>query len=485
MNKTNKKIVTDSSFLLVSDVLIKLKGIIFFPIIISKVGLENYGIIVQVLINPGIIAALFSLSLGSNFLRFTSKYSNKNRHQIARDFFTVISFSFILSLIGALVLFLLSTPISEYILSGKSEDIIKLSSLIVINEVIWRNLGFFLKCRKKFKSFSILALLYQLLPYLGFVSGILLYSDIFKGLQLFVFIQTLLNIIIFISIVNKLDFVFPSFSRFKKFVGFSWSLSLSNISGGLLSKSDRYFIGYFLGPSAIGLYSLLYMILSFIDQITVPFRNYIGTYLPKIWDNSNKYKALEQIRIGIMMYLSVAFYLFAMAVLYMKDFLLFISDLDFNDVENYLFTVISIALGVTFLGLTRFYFQIIQLSRQNHFYLVIQLIGLIFNISLNIVLMPTLGLLAAGIATFIGYFSIFIMSHFYFRIPFKPKVLFLQTVVIAICFLITQITVITSSTDNTLLFLLSIVVSTIIFFVFLYFLLNLFKVNEIFKLKDV
>ena len=485
MNKTKKKIVSDSTFLLVSDVLIKLKGIIFFPIIISKVGLENYGIIVQVLINPGIIAGLFSMSLGSNFLRFTSKYSNENRDQIARDFFTVLFFSFILSLIGALLLFLLSTPISEYILSGKSEDIIKLSSLIVINEVIWRNLGFFLKCRKKFKSFSILVLLYQLLPYLGFVSGILLYSDIFKGLQLFVFIQTLLNIIIFISIVNKLDFVFPSFSRFKKFVGFSWPLSLSNISGGLLAKSDRYFIGYFMGPSAIGLYSILYMILSFIDQVSVPFRNYIGTYLPKIWDRGDKLKALEQIRIGIMIYISVVFYLFAMAVLYMKNFLHFISGLDFNDVENYLFTVITIGLGVAFLGLNRFYFQIIQLSRQNHFQFLFQLMGLMFSISLNIVLMPMLGLLAAGIATFVGYCIIFIMNQIYFRIPFKPKVLFLQIIAIAICFLITQITVITSSTDNILLFSLSIVASSIIFFVFLYLLLNLFKVNEIFKLKNV
>ena len=133
-----KKILTDSSFLLVSDVLIKLKGIIFFPIIISKVGLENYGIIVQVLINPGIIAGIFSMSLGSNFLRFTSKYSNEDKNQIARDFYTVLFFSFILSLIGALLLFLLSNPISEFILSGNSEDIIKLSdykgkTIVVVN----------------------------------------------------------------------------------------------------------------------------------------------------------------------------------------------------------------------------------------------------------------------------------------------------------------------------------------------------------------
>ena len=90
MKNSTNKIISDSTFLLVSDILIKLKGIIFFPLIIAKVGLENYGIVVQALINPGIIAGICSLSLGSNFLRFTSKYDEKQYDKISLDFFTIL-----------------------------------------------------------------------------------------------------------------------------------------------------------------------------------------------------------------------------------------------------------------------------------------------------------------------------------------------------------------------------------------------------------
>ena len=172
---------------------------------------------------------------------------------------------------------------------------------------MWRNLGFFLKCRKKFKLFSILILLYQLLPYLGLVIGIALYADIYLGFQALVFIQLIFNFLLLIFILSKLRFVRPSFDRFIRFFKFSWALSLSNISGGLLAKSDRYFIGYFMGPSAIGIYNVVYMVLSFIDQISVPFRNYYGTYLPKIWDELDRNETLKQLRIGIYVFIGCNF----------------------------------------------------------------------------------------------------------------------------------------------------------------------------------
>ncbi len=483
MKNSTNKIISDSTFLLVSDILIKLKGIIFFPLIIAKVGLENYGIVVQALINPGIIAGICSLSLGSNFLRFTSKYDEKQYDKISLDFFTILFFSFILSVFGCIFLFIVSDSISTFILSGNSVDLIKLSSVIVVNEVMWRNLGFFLKCRKKFKLFSILILLYQLLPYLGLVIGIALYADIYLGFQALVFIQLIFNFLLLIFILSKLRFVRPSFNRFIMFFKFSWALSLSNISGGLLAKSDRYFIGYFMGPSAIGIYNVVYMVLSFIDQISVPFRNYYGTYLPKIWDELDRNETLKQLRIGIFMYLSAAIFLLVMAVIYMKDFLLLISDLDFTIFRFYYLTIISIGLGIIFLGLNRFYFQIIQLMKQNQYWLALQLIGLTLNIFLNILLLPKLGLLGAGIATLIGYLVVILINNHYYKIPTKPKFTFLQILSLIISVLLTLSSFFFKKSGNIIEFSFSAILSTLIFFVTLIILLNKFQINEIKFLK--
>ena len=52
--KTNKKkVISDSIFLISGDLIIKLKGIIFLPIIISYIGMDNYGAYVQIMVNAG------------------------------------------------------------------------------------------------------------------------------------------------------------------------------------------------------------------------------------------------------------------------------------------------------------------------------------------------------------------------------------------------------------------------------------------------
>ncbi|MDB4859777.1 polysaccharide biosynthesis C-terminal domain-containing protein, partial [Candidatus Marinimicrobia bacterium] len=427
MNFKYNKIASDSIFLLAAEFLIKFKGIIFLPLIISRVGLENYGIFVQVLINPSIIASLCSMSLNTNFLRYTSKFSNNEKNLISKDFYTIFLFSFLLSILGAYILYLLSPAISNYILSSKSTLIIKISSIIVINEVLWRNLGFFLKSRKKFKLFSTLFMFYNLLPYLGFVFGIIIYSDILHGIIGYILIQVSFNFILLIILIKDLQFEYPSIVRFKKFISYSWALPFSNLSGGLLSKADRYFIGFFMGPASIGIYNILYQVISLIDQLTIPFRNYIGTYLPKQWDNNNRIDVLNKIRLGVLLYLVFSILLAGLFVLYLEPFLVLIIDSRIVQFDYYYYTIISIILGLILLGINRFYYQVINLYKKNHFQLFLQLFALIINIILNVKLIPMIGLLGAGISTLISYFIIIVMNHYFFNIPYKikPDLLFL------------------------------------------------------------
>jgi O-antigen/teichoic acid export membrane protein len=479
------KILTDSAFLLGSEVLVKLKGIIFFPLIISKVGMESYGVFVQVLINPGIIAPLCSMSLNTGFLRFTSKFNSNQKEQIGKDFYTIIIFSFLLSLIGASVLFILSPIISDNILSGKSVNVIKISSIIIINEVLWRNLGFYLKSRKYFKPYSILVLLYQLLPYLGFVTGVVIYSQILHGVVFFVIIQFVFNVLVLISVVRYIKFELPSLQRLRLFISYSWALLFSNLSGGLLAKSDRYFIGYFLGPSAIGAYSILYQIISFIDHLSVPFRNYFGTYLPKMWDGGGTIKALSQIRIGMIMFLSVSVFLLGMIIIFLLPFLSFLSDYNFATINNYYLLIISISIGVVFLGLNRFYFQVIKLQKKNHLQLIVQLIALLVNVILNIWLLPIIGMLGAGIATLVGYLIILIINGMLFRVPFNIKTTSLQVLSVLLSLSVMLSLKPYLINDSVAFLVFNALLCTVVFFALLFSFFWLFKVNEIYNLKNV
>ena len=60
-----KKVVTDSFFLSGLNLLSKLKGIIFLPIIVAAVGVSNYGVFQQIIINVLLIFPIFGLGLGN------------------------------------------------------------------------------------------------------------------------------------------------------------------------------------------------------------------------------------------------------------------------------------------------------------------------------------------------------------------------------------------------------------------------------------
>ena len=98
MKVSKKKVISDSIFLSTGDLLIRLKGIVFIPIIISSVGLANYGAFVQILINVSLIVPFCTLELGMGFYRYTSKYDETDVKKLSRDYWTVFITIFILSL---------------------------------------------------------------------------------------------------------------------------------------------------------------------------------------------------------------------------------------------------------------------------------------------------------------------------------------------------------------------------------------------------
>jgi O-antigen/teichoic acid export membrane protein len=412
-----KKIVGDGSFILIGDLLVKLKGLLFLPVVLGAIGLESYGILVQSLLIPGVISGICSLSLGASLLRFSSKLDDeKDKKIISEDFFTGLIASVTLAVVGCIGIYLLSGAISENLLGGTPKRIIQLASIMVVNEVIWRFLGFYLKSRKLFKPFSLFNIIYQFTPYFGLVGGIFYTKEIFIGLACMIVTQSFIILILYVLYFQKIEYVVPSWIKFKKFIKFSWPLSLSNISGGLLSKSDRFLISYFLGPESVGIYSILYMVLSFVDQLTTPLRTYYGSYLPKIWDNGKTIEAHKQLQSGVFIFLLIAGLLLSLAYSHLYDFMSLFLKIEINNILfNWSSTIVSIGLGILFLGLSRFQFQLIRLAQKNRWELYIQVLGLCVNVLLNIILLPVVGLLGAGLATLAGYSISYLYGLFRLR----------------------------------------------------------------------
>jgi len=412
MRTHKKKVLTDSISLSIGYLILKLKGIIFIPIIIATVGLANYGVFVQLLINPRIIIPFITLELGMAFYRYTSKYDKNEIEKLSNDYWTVSIITFLLSIFGALALYFLSPILSRHILDGTALNSLRLSSLLVVAGGLSAVDLKYIQCRKKFKLFSIYEVIYGVFPYIGFVIGIIIKHEIFYGFLLYIIIEIALALGLKIYIVKRLQFVLPSISTLKKFVKYSWALLFSNITGGLLSKVDRYFIGYFLGPASIGMYNIVYSACSFLGIIGRPFRIYFSVYFPKVWDDGKKNKVRERLKEGLIYYFVISMGILVVLVFSLKSIYIFFKE-DLIEIDNFELLVLILGLGIIAFGASRFFYQLIKFKEQNYLQLIFQTIGVIINIMLNFWLVQEFGIIGAGIATFISYIAVMIMCNFY------------------------------------------------------------------------
>ena len=413
MNKLKKKIISDSFFLAGGDLLLRLKGIVFIPFIVHFIGLDNYGAFIQIIINDQIVAPLATLALGLAFIRYTFGFENHEVDNISRDYWSVIWISLIVSILGAALVYFLAPVISTHILKGRALDSLRLASLLVITGCLSSQNDKFISARRHMKLFSIYQIFYGLVPYLGLLLGISLGSDLYYGMVFYIIGEAFVVFVLMLWIIRQVKFVAPDIKRFAKFFDYSWSLVFTQISGGILSKVDRYFIGYYCGPAEIGIYNIIYSVCSFICSFNIPFVKYFGVYLSKEWDKGEFGKVLQQLREGLIYYLIISIGVLGGMTFLLKPLVKLLVKKDLAYISNIEGLILITGLGVVLWGATTFFNQVIKYKENNRMQLAFQSIAAILNILLNFYFVKKYGIFGAGVTTFLSYLVVLIMANVY------------------------------------------------------------------------
>lgn len=410
--KVNKeKVVTDSIFLTVCNLIIKLKGIILIPIVIHYVGLANYGVFIALIVNKDMITPIACLALGQGFNRYTSKLESNKMDLISRDYWSVMFLTVLLAIVGVGIVYQLAPWISFYILEDKALETLKLSSWLVLTGCLWVQTGKFIASRKHLKLLSLFSICYSLIPYIAFVLGIAQTKMLHQGILYFIIAEGVIVLILIGWVIKKYGKFSISLRRVEKFAKYSWPLMFSEMTDGLLSKVDRYFIGFYLGASSIGIYNIVYSACTFLETFTQPFLKYFAIYLPKVWDSGDKTRVFDQLKEGVMYYLILSFAILASIIFLLRPVLSIILKSELSVIANVELLALIIGLGIIAFGSTKLFYQIINYQEKTLWQLVYQIFSLILNVVLNIILIPKYGILGAAIATLISYLMVAIFAN--------------------------------------------------------------------------
>jgi len=186
---------------------------------------------------------------------------------------------------------------------------------------------------------------------------------------------------------------------------------MTNISSWVLNSSDRFIIGIFLGVTSVGYYTAAYAIGILIQSIVHPVSITIIPTLSKYYDENDTKNVSLFIHYPLKYFLLLAIpAVFGQLVL--SDELLTL----FTTVEiaqNSLLITPIIGCVALFMGCQGVIYAPILLAKKTQILLWITSLATVLNVTLNILFVPTLGIIGAALGTLGSSLSSLILVYYY------------------------------------------------------------------------
>ena len=392
------------------------------PLYTNVLSVEEYGTGDFVITCSYLIVPIISLVFQDAILRFGLK-EGESRNQVALN-------SFIVFCVGTLVTFLMIPvwTLYESLNSWKWY----LTALIISNNAC--NIFFtYAKVKNQNKLFAFSSILQT---FILAVINILLLVVFKYGVKGYLMANIVANIVPAIFIIFKTNIIVDAckarfnIKLFNEMLVYSIPLIANNLSWWVLNSSNRVMIEYFISASALGLYTAASKIPAFLSIITSVFSSAWSISSIKDYDSSkDKYFYSNIFKIfSTIMHLGASF-----IILTIKPLMFIYVGHEFFKSWVY---VPFLVLGAVYFAYSTFFGAIYGAVKKNKMVTITTLVAAVVNISFNMLLIPYIGIMAASIATLLGYATIGFYRMFnskkYFSFPIDYKTLFLNSFILII-----------------------------------------------------
>ncbi len=374
-----------------------------YKFIIARLGTEQYGILSLGLMIYSIFNIIILFGLDYGITRFSAYYlGNSNKSEVKSLIKYVVSVIFVSSLIGAILLFLLSEIIAI--------NLFNTPELVIVLKILAIALPFeclrsiFLGVIKGFHNLKYE--FYARYVVEGILRIILLYVLIALGWGIFGATLAYLGSIV-ISFLFSVFFFSKIFSFFKEksssinfaeVLDYSWPLMFNTLLGLATVSIDSFFIGYFRTVSEVGIYNavapiarLTYIIPFSLSALLVPIL--VGLYAKK---DDKSFYSVYNILNGWVFKFNLPLFIF---ILFFPKELLFVL---FG--EDYVTGYIGlIILASGFFIMYSFYVsrEVLLALKKSRAVFYYSLLGVVLNIILAYLLVPAYGIVGAAVSSVI------------------------------------------------------------------------------------
>lgn len=391
-----------------TSVLSMIIRILLVPILTKNMPVSEYGVWVQVNATIGLIPPIVGLGLPFAIVRFLA--ATKDKKEFQEGFYSISAVVVILSGAVSLLFFIFAVPISKILFNGNLAVTMILPVILFTQSLIDLPMNVF-RVLQKIKFHSIF-LLFDMVLTVSFASYFVFLGYEIYGAVLGLLISKVLVLTSMMAIViSKIGFGFPKFTNIKKYISFSIPLLPSNFSNWIINSSDRYIITIFLGTAFVGYYAPGYTVGSFILMFATPLSFLLPPVLSKYYDEKNIDQVKKILKYSMKYYLLITIpSVFGLSIL-SKSILVILTTSEIASV-GYLITPFT-AVSYLLYGLQGIIGNILIINNKTKIAGLAMSVSAIVNLSLNLLLIPVIGINGAALTTLIAFLINFIITICY------------------------------------------------------------------------
>lgn len=455
----------------------KFVGIILVPVFTRVFSPYEYGIIDLIATTLLLLNILLTLGIDQGMARYYIDTDDPQEKRLIAS--TGFHFIFIFSVITYLILVLYTNHLSQLILGDRIYSTILIMALASIPFSVMLNYCInILKWSFKAKHYAIVSVSTL------FVETVLtIYLVMIQKIGLIgVYLSRLITVVIFSFICfyltrNNFSSGF-SFVRLKALLYFGLPTIPFAFSHYLMTYSDRYFLKFYSGLEAVGLYGVAYMLASILSLPLIGFQNAWGPYFFSIYKHRDAPETVARIFNYCSTFICILFVLISLNA---KELLTILTTKKYE--EAYLVTpLIMLSLIVYFFS---GYFSVgIGVEKKTYHQAWSGILTAIINFILNFLLIPAYGMIGAAVATVISFlvlgWILMRISQKYYYIPYRFNSNFIMYLIAGIIIILGYKFLLHVSLAG---FYLKLLLWGC--FIYIPFLLKIVKLNDITNLKNL
>lgn len=397
------KILSDSAVSTLRTLLFTGRRLIVIPLLTKLIDVGSYGFWATTIGLVMLFANFGSLQMSGALIRYTSMESDQEGTFGGTFLLTLIGGT--LAAAGFLAFALATGFLNQVNYTGLERDILLVTiATMVFARSLYSYLSNYPRAQNRVKEFEAIQLLELLLEVLAITAVLYMTRSVVWGMIALTAVLLVSDIALLIRYVGT-AMSLPTVLRLRTYLTYSVPLVFKGVSSMLLANADKLLILYILSPAAAGIYAAAYNVSGVFRSLGSVLNPTLYPAVSAAWDNqadADLQKLYQGVLIG---YTILAVPALVGLTIIAPSLLHILSTETVSDGAVLLVPVIG--LGLLFRGYEGPLSYILKADERTMVLGGVVVVAAILNILLNIILIPSINIMGAALATLVSEFLIF------------------------------------------------------------------------------